>query len=162
MVWSNEPRNKHICSFFDWRVSQKHEDYYKWQAIYIKHHVFYYFIYTIYCVGLNNIIISKRNFKWPFIHHTKMALSDLQWYHLKLCLIKYELDIHVLDSLNCLFSFTGSLLKWLAYSLLRRSNGEIIRNKQFSIKKGGYLQHYWSHQGFKGYSCKSGIVIIFA
>ena len=41
----------------------------------------------------------------------------------------------LLVSLNCLFSFTGSLLKWLAYSLLRRSNGEIIRNKQFFYSK---------------------------
>ena len=28
---------------------------------------------------------------------------------------KYELDIHVFVSLNCLFSLAGSLRKWLVY-----------------------------------------------
>ena len=38
-------------------------------------------------------------------------MTYLQRYSLKLCLIKYELDIQVLVSLNCLFSFAGSLQK---------------------------------------------------
>ena len=41
-------------------------------------------------------------------------------------LIKDELDIHVFDSLNCIFSLVVSLLKRPA---LIRSNVEIIRNK---------------------------------
>ena len=32
-------------------------------------------------------------------------MSDLQRYPKKLCLIKYELDINVFVSLNCLFLF---------------------------------------------------------
>ena len=53
----------------------------------------------------------------------------------KLCLIKYELDINVLVSLNCLFSFVGSLLKLLTHSLFIRNNGENHRNKHFSSQK---------------------------
>ena len=41
-------------------------------------------------------------------------MPDLQRYPLKLWMIKYELDIHVLVSLNWLFSFKASLQKWFA------------------------------------------------
>ena len=53
-------------------------------------------------------------------------MSDHQ-YPLKLCLIKFELDIHVFVYLNYSFSFEVSLLNLLAHFLLIRNNGEIIR-----------------------------------
>ena len=69
--------------------------------------------------------------------HAKMAMSDLQRYPWKLCLINYELEIIVYETLNCLFSFAGSLQKWLAHSLLIRNNRVNHRNKHFSIRKSG-------------------------
>ena len=56
-----------------------------------------------------------------------MIMSDLLRNSWKLCLIKYELDIDVFVSLNCLFSFAGYLWKWLAHFLFLKSNGETRR-----------------------------------
>ena len=70
-----------------------------------------------------------------------MAMPDLQRYPEKLCLIKYELDIHVFVSLNCLFSFAVSLRKLLAHFLLIRSHGEIISVKNFSSQENDNIFH---------------------
>ena len=67
-------------------------------------------------------------------------MSDHQ-YPLKLCLIKYELDIHVFVYLNYSFSFEVSLLNLLAHFLLIRNNGEIIRNYQ-SQKNDIFFQFF--------------------
>ena len=67
--------------------------------------------------------------------HVKIAMPDWQ----KLCLIKYDLDIHVFVSLNCSFSFTVSLQKLLAHFL------KFTRNAQ-NFFLNDY--HFWS--GFRG------------
>ena len=60
-------------------------------------------------------------------------MLDLQWYP-NFCLIKYELDIHVSVSLNCLFSFAVPLQNWpdLCISCVKQSSGEIIEIRVFS------------------------------
>ena len=66
-------------------------------------------------------------------------------------LIKYELDIKVFLSLNCLFSFVIPLQEWRAHLLFMRNNGEINRKKHFTeLEKRRYLSHLWSDLGFKG------------
>jgi len=70
--------------------------------------------------------------KFQVTLYAKMVMTDLQRYPWKLCLIKYELDFNVFDSLSCLFSFAGSMQKWLAHFLLVRIKGKIFKNKHFS------------------------------
>ena len=67
-------------------------------------------------------------------HYAKGVMPDLQEYLWNLCLIKYELDIYVFVSLNCLRSFSVSQRKWLAYFLLTNRNGETHANKHFSSR----------------------------
>ena len=54
-----------------------------------------------------------------------------------------QLNKHVFVYLNCLFSFVGSLQKWLADFLLIRSNGDIIRLKY--LGKQWYLPYFWPY-----------------
>ena len=61
---------------------------------------------------------------------------ELQRYHWNLCLIKYELDIHVFLRLNCGFSAKG-----LAHFLLVRNNGDSIRINHLLIQKNNFIFH---------------------
>ena len=48
-------------------------------------------------------------------------------------------------SLNCLFSFAGSLLKWLAYFLLFRSNKWLLKLNSFLIRKTTVSSTFFYH-----------------
>ena len=90
--------------------------------------------------------------------HAKMATPDFHRYPLRLCMIKYYLDIHVFVSFNCLFSSVVSLKKWLPF-LLVRSNREMIRMKHFSSRETSLSSTFMIRLKFQGYLCKSGITI---
>ena len=74
-------------------------------------------------------------------------MSDHQ-YPLKLCLIKFELDIHVFVYLNYSFSFEVSLLNLLAHFLLIRNNGEIIRVKHLLSQKNDIFFQFFVQFNF--------------
>ena len=60
------------------------------------------------------------------------------------CLITYELYIHVFVSVDWLFSFVASLQKLLAHFLLIRDNGEIHRKKkQCTSKENNVIFHIY-------------------
>ena len=88
-----------------------------------------------------------------------MAMPDLQRYPGQLCLIKYELDINVFVSLNCLYLFAVSLRKWFAYFLLKRSNWETRRINIFSSHVNDDIFHILIRLKSQRYPCKSGIAI---
>ena len=81
---------------------------------------------------------------WPTLvfHHfglmQRCQCPNNNLYLLKLCLIKYEFDIHVFVSLNCLFQF------WFLYKSDLR-----IYISWFIIRKRRYLPHFFSDEGFK-------------
>ena len=79
--------------------------------------------------------------------YTNIAMSDLQRYPRKLCLIKFELYIHVffVFFLNCLFSYAGSLQKWLTHFFFIRINGESKTGKRRYLPR-----YFWSNFSFKG------------
>ena len=79
-----------------------------------------------------------------------MAMSDIQRYPWRLFQNKYELDIYVLITSNCLFSLAGSMQKWLAHFFFLRRNEETLKNEHFKIEKVRYLTHFLSDEGFKG------------
>ena len=58
-----------------------------------------------------------------------MAMSNLQQCPLKLCLIKYELDIHVF--VYFVYFFCGFFANGTCALLAKRNQGEIIRIKHF-------------------------------
>ena len=68
-------------------------------------------------------------------------MPDLQVYHKKLCLIKFDLDVHVFVSLSFLFSFAFSL-----HFLHIKSSGEIMRIKHLSIQRNIGIFYYISNQ----------------
>ena len=74
--------------------------------------------------------------------NAKMAVSDLQRNPSKLCLNKYELDIHVFVFQRCFF-ILGSLQKLVALFLLTRNNGDIIKiTTFFESDKRRYLPEF--------------------
>jgi len=81
-----------------------------------------------------------------------MGMPGLQRYNWNLCLIKYELDINVFVPINCSFSFSVSLRKWLAHFLFIRNNGESQKNINFSSQKTKVSSTCSRH-------CKSGLAI---
>jgi len=85
-----------------------------------------------------------------------MSMPYSQWYPLKRCLIKYELDSYVFVYLNCSL-FAGSLQKWLAHFLLIRNDG----NDQHisSQKNDGIFNIFDKIKVSRVLSCKSGIAI---
>ena len=75
------------------------------------------------------------------------------------CLITYELYIHVFVSVDWLFSFVASLQKLLAHFLLIRDNGEIHRKKNSVRVRKTMLSSTFMIR-LQGYSWKSGIAFI--
>ena len=74
------------------------------------------------------------------------SMPHLYLYPWKLCLVKFELDIHVFDVEN-LFWFAVSLKKWLTHFFLKRMTGEI---KNFNTQKNDISFHiFWLDFGFK-------------
>ena len=72
-------------------------------------------------------------------------------------MIKFDLDINVFVSINCLFLFVVSLQNWLAYFLFIRNNRKVLRNKHFYLVKIKTLSTklYSTGLRFQGYHCKS-------
>ena len=72
-----------------------------------------------------------------------------QWQPSKLCLIKYELDMHILFVQTVYFNWGFLCVPWvpeyLAHFLILSTNGEIRRTKLLS---------------FQGYRCKWGIALL--
>ena len=81
-------------------------------------------------------------------------MLELQRYPTKPFLIKYELDINIVGSLNCSFSFVVPQRELFAHSLLIRSNGETQKLIIFQVRK------HKSDLRLQKYRCKSGIVIL--
>ena len=80
--------------------------------------------------------------------YAKMTTPDSQRYSKKLCLITCEIDIYACFCLLKLFSFSVSMQKCLAYFLLIRSNGEIIRVKHLSSQKNYNIFHIFDQTKF--------------
>ena len=83
-----------------------------------------------------------------------MTMLDLLRYIWNLCLIKYELDINVFVSLNCLFSFT--VTSDLRISCLSEAMNKLAQVNSLSQNNVGILHIFIR---FQGRSCKSGIAI---
>ena len=76
----------------------------------------------------------------------KRSIPDLQRYPCNLCLIKYELDINVFVSLNCLFSLRYPAKVICAFPFSQETH----RNKHNSSQKNDGIFHIFSVKGFKG------------
>ena len=61
--------------------------------------------------------------------------------------------------LQTVFSFAGSLRKWLAHFLLIRSKGDTYRIKHFSSQEIDISCTFLMRLRLQGYRCKSGIAI---
>ena len=86
-----------------------------------------------------------------------MAMPDLQWYLLKLCLIKYESLFFFL--FQTVF-VAGFLREWLAHFLLIRINGELIRIKHFRVrKKSIFSSTFLISLRFQVYLCSKDIAV---
>ena len=78
-----------------------------------------------------------------------MSLPDSQGYPLKLCLIKYELDIYVYNIKKKLFSILVSLQKQFAHFYSREKN-KLSESNTYNQKKRQYLPHYRFTKGLTG------------
>ena len=88
------------------------------------------------------------------ILHAKMAMPDLQRYPSKICLIKYEIDIHVLY-LQAIYFY----LMFLRESDLRIPGLATHWNKHFLNEKNDDILYIFDHYRFQEYRYNSGIVI---
>ena len=75
--------------------------------------------------------------------------------------IKYELDINVFVSLNCLFSllFLGEKDLRNAHSLFIRSNEKLAEINTFRVRKTTISSTFLIRISFQGHRCESGIAI---
>ena len=88
--------------------------------------------------------------------HANMTMSALQPNPLKLCRIKYELEINVFLSLNCLFSIAGSLWKWLMpFLLIWNEKLKETEINIFLVRKP--TSTFLISLKFQGYCCKSSL-----
>ena len=81
-------------------------------------------------------------------------MPDLQRYPLKHCLIKYELDIHVFVSLNCLITFVRSLQNCHIFDQIK---GTVV-NRTLSSLHGESLLIEFTHKSFK-FHVKTGFSV---
>ena len=87
--------------------------------------------------------------------NAKMTMPDLQRYPWKLCLIKYELDINVFVSLNCLFLCKSDLRIACLYEAMEKLTEMIT----LRVRKTTVFSRCLIKLRFQGYRWKSDIAI---
>ena len=88
-----------------------------------------------------------------------MAMSDIQRYPWRLFQNKYELDIYVLITSNCLFSLAGSMQKWLAHFFFFKAQWRNSQKWTLQDRESTISYTFSIRWRFQGYRCKSDIVI---
>ena len=82
--------------------------------------------------------------------YVKMAMTNIQCYPWKLCLIKCELNINVSVSVKFLFFIFGfsapARLQVTCAFLVYKTQWRSLKKNLFLIRK----THFWSDKGFKG------------
>ena len=95
----------------------------------------------------------KRTFNVNMASYFQLELQPL-----KLCLIKYQLDIPVFF-LKLLIFICGFSTKVTCAFLGLKINEEMIKIKHFSSQKNEGVFHIFDRFKFQGFCCKSGIEI---